>query len=808
MKKITVLMLVLFLLINGFTAFSADPVEKDVSSAPLEFMSALQIIDPDVDPPQSTVSRAVFSLYVARLLNIDENETSDVRYFSDMPMNHFAASAVNTLLEQGIITKGGDRFRPSDPITLSEAYKMILSAMGYDGYAELKGGFPGGYMQTARDLKIDISVENINEITTDEAARLLYEAVQKPVYGYLDFDAGNVNLGKTDKTLLSKYKDIYFCEGPVTGIYGGALNLADKAKENEIYVDGVLYECGEEVNTENYLGSYVKIFYRQPEKTDTGEIIFIDESEALTEPLIIDIDNFVEYSVNGSVLVYYPDIDSDRTKRVVLDAPLIIYNGFEATSNLNSLFSGMNKGTVTLKDSNNDKEYDVMLIEDFKNMVVNYISKDMEKIYNKLGTSWIDLSEYDSVKIFEGENKAEVSDIQSGCVVGAAASADGSSAIKLVISTTQFNGVADRIDPEEKTIYVNGTEYRFDKSYWEEFSNTYGISNCILIGQDSCFMLDHLGKIAFAQPGLASSMQYGVLLDCKRRDEPDPEDAVLKILTADSGIQKINCAKKVRIDGVKIEENYDLIMNALDVGENITKKQLIRYRTDSDGNISRIDTPKMNLSYESSENSLTPVFENEKGSHWYNSNRLGIKALMNAQTIVFYMPNGADNPDEQDCYVGKFSDIMINDVSYISDAYNISSLNAYTDAVVCYYNYNNLRINSNSYRPLIMVDSINYGLNDDDEPVTFLNCFSSGTKTTYEVSSEIDFSGVDKGDLILLNFDINGNVAERARTGLNDITMVYDYSEGTPNWTNNASNPNLYNSGTTDNYRNEFQLSY
>ena len=136
MKKITVLMLVLFLLINGFTAFSADPVEKDVSSAPLEFMSALQIIDPDVDPPQSTVSRAVFSLYVARLLNIDENETSDVRYFSDMPMNHFAASAVDVYKRQ---TQGRavERLSQLDGNSLTvrpqEGEKGILAAAAYNG---------------------------------------------------------------------------------------------------------------------------------------------------------------------------------------------------------------------------------------------------------------------------------------------------------------------------------------------------------------------------------------------------------------------------------------------------------------------------------------------------------------------------------------------------------------------------------------------------------------------------------------------------------------------------------------------------
>ena len=68
---------------------------------------------------------------MARVFKVNDFDVSNTRYYLDVPMDHYALTAINYLTERGIL-KGDSAqiFRPDDKITVGEVCKILLSAFG------------------------------------------------------------------------------------------------------------------------------------------------------------------------------------------------------------------------------------------------------------------------------------------------------------------------------------------------------------------------------------------------------------------------------------------------------------------------------------------------------------------------------------------------------------------------------------------------------------------------------------------------------------------------------------------------------
>ena len=91
------------------------------------------------------------------------------KYFSDIPQNHWAIKYINSAKRAGILD-GDDiaKFNPDESITYSEFIKMLICLLGYEPMAEVKGGYPHGYMATATQIGL---TEYLNFKTDDNALR-------------------------------------------------------------------------------------------------------------------------------------------------------------------------------------------------------------------------------------------------------------------------------------------------------------------------------------------------------------------------------------------------------------------------------------------------------------------------------------------------------------------------------------------------------------------------------------------------------------------------------------------------------------
>lgn len=170
---------------NAFAAYTDVPEDSDVYSA-VETLSTLGIINGYEDntfKPDGNITRAEMCAVLCRARGLGVSR-SYYDCFTDVPRDHWAYWYVGLCKEYDIVDgMGNDIFAPDSNVTLSQAVKMILSAMGYGILAEANGGWPAGYVSTAAKYGI---LDGITEKTDSPAtratiAKLLDNALPAPL---------------------------------------------------------------------------------------------------------------------------------------------------------------------------------------------------------------------------------------------------------------------------------------------------------------------------------------------------------------------------------------------------------------------------------------------------------------------------------------------------------------------------------------------------------------------------------------------------------------------------------------------------
>ena len=192
MKKLISLILTISLLL-GLSLVSSPAVQAETYA---EFSGQYQLLKtvgiiPDItaDRLEMGVTRADFAIYAANILNVKQGRNADVRYYSDIPSDHWALDSINALVEYGALTVPESRvFNPNNEITLWEATKIMLALTGFAPFAEARGGFPTGYMQLAYDRDLTDGIKIADSFTMKNAITLMYNAVTMPLLDSYAFE--------------------------------------------------------------------------------------------------------------------------------------------------------------------------------------------------------------------------------------------------------------------------------------------------------------------------------------------------------------------------------------------------------------------------------------------------------------------------------------------------------------------------------------------------------------------------------------------------------------------------------------------
>lgn len=749
------------------TVFNLYSMSSNASDLPVHFDEACDVLDiAEVIPKELNtynleVSRGDFAVFAGHLLNIIEYGEISEQYYYDVPIGHWAGNSINCLTQMGALTPSADKmFRPDDIITYEEACKITLSILGYDAYAQMRGGYPAGYRAVASRLELNEGVTTTGNMTLADTIMLLYNASLTAIADIVSYGESFKYSTGSGKTLLSIYKNIDVITGQLMG-NGGTYIKDVFVPQDKVMIDGVLYDYTGE-NCNDYLGCKVRAYL-----TDTHAV-----------PKVVYMANDLQYPQMMTVLVnkYYFGYEPSTKKIGVVnektakakyypidDSVVVLKNKQQVTENVSLAFDIKN-GSLDMVDIDGDNDYDYILINEYKNYVVGYIDSTNEIIIDKDETQKsIDLTaDIDKiVNIVDNDGvKADFSAITVGSVVTVF---ESDYLIDAVICKKSISGVLKSYSSTDNKGYINDV--------WYEFTEEVSKNNTILIGTVYVYYLDAYSKVAAIEKGKSDSALFGYITAYSEA-EGFFENLKIKIFDELNTMGIYEFSSSVKIDN-KVCKTDDEIIAALKQGKASISGQLIVFSLNNEGLLKTIDT--VNPSTPKDENTLSVSAPLEERQYLYNSKTFGRTVIADNNTVIFGIPEEKKlkNADDEDFAVLTLS-YFTSSKPYTVEAYKISNDNGFEDAIVC---YGDVYKKINDETDLFLVDEIMTGLNDEGEVVEIATGYLGGEKKTvttqYGYSLEND--GVASGDIIRLALSFKGEVIDRE--------MIYDYSAKTiPAW--------------------------
>lgn len=781
---LTVSMVLSLALVSSVTA--QEYTKADIAEQ-AGFLQMLGIISEISE--ETTVSRAEFAVMAAAILENDMASTEN-RYFVDVPEDHWAASAINTLVARGVISQPADRiFRLYDTITANEAIKMVISMCGYDNYAEQIGGYPVGYSNLARRLGIDVKASN-KELTPYEAYDLLYQTLKLPLYDVYGVKGDNVISTQSSETLLSVYFDIYMTEGLVSQASGISIykNKVGELKDIADYavVDDVTYTT--EISLYDYIGRTVRIFYHQPDKNVTPHIIYRETTGKEGEVIEITADEFGDYS---DYVISYVDKESGRAKKVNLNTGvMVIKNGALCNENLERDIS-VNKGYIRVIDKDDQGGADYVFISDYRNIVADIIDSTKYIIYDKVvSSSKLELDPEEKAVFIENASGAKLGfeDIASGNVLTVYDSAEyarvivsGSSVTADIFAAKKVDGIqlleVGKSESDRKWLEV-------DEDYYNAVFKDNGDGAVKLVpGAEITYYTDAYGKIAYITEPLKDNWTYAYLIGVAEGQESFSPRTKVKMFMQTGEMLVTTTAEKVRVDGARADNYASLCAKlnkvsmqgkTLQAGEDEVCGQLIRVKLNGKGELAAIDTEYISDSDEKYSLQRTADYSSQK--YWYHSDAFPDANLYyNSNTVRIGVPVFSQQLSAEDKHytlrTTKYDSKKSS--SFTVEGFKTDLSAPCASVIVDYVDFGTetLTLSDSAF----MVENVLEKVDSDGEVVYALSVYAtdSGDLVEYTADEKNVFAGLEKGDLIQFKQDAMGKVA--------DYEMLYDY--GNPNFT-------------------------
>ena len=249
MKKLLALVLALVMSMSLVTISNAafKDADKIDHTEAVEVMNALGVINGMPDGsfnPAGNVTRAEMAKMITIIMLGDIDAAAFKGTTTDLTdiNGHWAEGYIKYCYSQGVIAGRGDgTFAPNANVTAVEAAKMLLVAIGYNATVQ---GYVGSdwAINIIRDAQLskffdDLSVTSTKVLTRDEAAQMIWNAVQA--------------------TMIEKKPSISITNGNITYTYeqhltNTLLNTTFKAEKKYAYLTGTSYSSDDK----NYTYSF------------------------------------------------------------------------------------------------------------------------------------------------------------------------------------------------------------------------------------------------------------------------------------------------------------------------------------------------------------------------------------------------------------------------------------------------------------------------------------------------------------------------------------------------------------------------
>lgn len=664
LKKCIAIVMMIFILSSSIVINAAEeaaPVETsplteaqiETYNEDLDFLKSVGIWTSPQTDPVLTVTRGEFASAIAGLCNLDAQTNATLKY-SDVNAETLFVEDIYAVGIMNLMVGSDGMFRPEENLTINQAVKTVVCALGYEAIANARGGYPDGYYSVAIDLGLIVGKGRDEVMTRRDVVDIITRACFVEVMDIKGINADNLDFQINKKNdALAIYHDIYELKGIFTD--DGLTNLkgATKIPGNGVIIAGKRLS-NETVKTDGYMGSNVIAYYNFKE----DKLIYLKENPARNNILTVKAEDLIYESekFKKTNVVYKKNKKTEEAE--VSPYADFIYNGSAYPAFMVDDLK-IKSGSLKFIDNDLDRTYDVVIAEEFVNHMLLSNNQVNQFVADSNGTE-IHYGEYAKFEFLttNGEEKA-ISLLKSNSILSVFASKDDTR-IKIIVSEDKVDGkvtALEKYDEKEIVTIIHSVEgeqvetpYEYSATYLEHVANNVSGYDMPAIDDELTIRLDFEGRIAGIED-YKDQYHYAYFLAAGRDDGSKLAGKCLVKLCLDSGdIATVATAKKIIINGVETK-NGNEILNVKDlyVDENPAsdfRRQVVKIKTTSIGELKEIvttndaDICKKATGFDPTRFCL--VYKTPAGSYseYYNAKRNSFsgKYIMDEKTVIFLVP--------------------------------------------------------------------------------------------------------------------------------------------------------------------------
>lgn len=815
LKKVISSVAALTMVASSVAAFAVDfpDVESTASYAQaVQELSALDVIsgyDDGTFGPDKLVTRAeITKMIVDALAERSSAEAStESTKFADVSADHWAKGYINQGVANGFIAGMSDtEFDPDANVTYVQAQKMLVSAIGYETYAQAQGGWPTGYKTYAASLDITKGISGITdstELTRAQVAQMIDNAMDAPLCVIASWktewngsktpnlEVRNGKEGRAYETLFTEKHDAYKVYGRVTETSKtGSVDTdkvtfqvekADNFDDEEVKADSPVSEdmyIGDS-KADNYLRTYSQALIQ---KNDDDEFTILSiAAAAANKSVTVASEDFDENKSTDEALYFFPAGTTKGSTKYQLDTTngvTIYINGVESSKSIAELRDYLDKNetaSVTLQketetgSTSTSAKYNTI-------MVSSYVTAIVDEVIDKTNETSVNFDTYSSgiqakmtvnkdddnyTYSFKLDGKdIEAKDLQQNDVLNISYDTTGSfkdsSFYDVIVTRNVVDGVKCTSINDSKGEYtIGGTKYKAAE----------GMDIDVETSTEYSLYLDHFGRIAKADENSVSK-NYGVLKNIYKKAGGD---YMAQIIT------KKGTEEEYKVDSDKVNEYATYLKYATFYSDAKKENKIDTTTKDWQSKVVAFDEPKYSTSQPKSVAYPEQVVEYSVSS---SSNKITIK---NGGVIA---PTAADAEyKESGNKIGsvKMADsTVILDLSEVDtkDSYSVvSSLNDGSNYVA--YGYDKSK-SDNTYRFVIITEGTSSVFNSETQLAIFNGSEvidKDGDKTAYNLVVNGEEKQFVLDDDVVITGNAGKTVAEDAFDE-GDVLVYATNSEG------------------------------
>lgn len=347
MKKVLSLVLALAMVLGSFSFVSAAPmsdVTEPVLKKAVDRLSLLEVLTGYPDgtfKPEQTITRAEFAAVAVRVKGLEDAANAAkglATGFTDVAPTFWASGYVGTAGKLGIVNGvGNGLFAPNAPVKYEEAITMIVRALGYEAEAQVKGGYPYGYLIVANDrgLLDDVKGTQGTPASRGIVAQITDNALEIPKMIQVGFgsDAKWVVSGSAEHgdDAVAQYLLHDLGVKEIKGHVTNTFRTKSTVKADEVEINNVKYDIAEGVDTDAVLGTGVTAWAKDDvvfsislgyKIRTAGKDIVFDEDQVIydrivakdtndDEAYLYKLDDEYDWANKARVFVNNEDVDAE-----------------------------------------------------------------------------------------------------------------------------------------------------------------------------------------------------------------------------------------------------------------------------------------------------------------------------------------------------------------------------------------------------------------------------------------------------------------------------------------------------------------